>query len=253
MTALAFYLMLATWLSTLIGFASRMFGGATLARWSGIWLSDAVVPASVGTTVLLLVSIGITAVLENPRYRYDFSLLMFKVILASIGCAVLLHALSSAASAIIVRNPTVLPSFMRRTIVPVVIGATPEPRAKGTWPERHLSTVWGCLAILTVAGLLGWGNSLTRIAVAEAADGTIDVVSASFGANCGASKDNALQFVRSACAGKQQCTYSFDWREIGNPAKTCYKEFQVEWKCSRAASIRPECCRLSPNRELFYR
>jgi len=103
--------------------------------------------------------------------------------------------------------------------------------------REHLSASWGFLAILTIAGFWGWAHSLTRIAVAEPAEGTINVVSASFGVNCGASKDNALQYLRSACAGKQQCTYSFDLREVGNPARTCYKQFQVEWKCSQSGTI----------------
>jgi hypothetical protein len=237
LTLIAFYLTALTWISTLIGLASRIFRPRTLARWSVMWLSDRVVPASLGITMLYLVNMGITAAFEDPRYRYDFDLLMFKVMLAGIGCAVLLHLLSTAASAIMARHSNALPPFVQKVLSPANAGVAPASRARSVWPERHLSTSWGFLAILTIAGFWGWANSLTSIAVAEPAEGTISVVSASFGTNCGASKDNALQYVRSACTGKRQCTYSFDWREIGNPARTCAKQFQVEWTCSRSGSI----------------
>ena len=231
------YFIFVTWFATCIGVSYRIVRTPALARWSELWLSKRVIPASLGTTVLLLTNVGITAAFEDPRYRYDFSLLMFKVMLAGIGCAVLLHVLSWLISASVVRLHVRWPRLRRRAVIRADAGSAPGRTAGLTWPERHAAVSWVFLSILTIIGFWGWAHSLTNVAVAEPADGTINVVSASFGANCGAPKDNALQFVRSACSGKQQCIYAFDWREIGNPAKTCWKEFQVEWKCSRSGPI----------------
>jgi rubredoxin len=186
--------------------------------------------------VLLLANIGITAVFEDPLYRYDFSLLMFKVMLAGIGCAIVLHFLSRLISASMAHLPVRWLRLRRRALIAADTGSAPERTAGLAWPERHAVASWVFLSILTIIGFWGWAHSLTN-AVAEPADGTINVVSASFGANCGAPKDNALQYVRSACSGKQQCVYAFDGRELGNPAETCWKEFQVEWKCSQAGPI----------------
>jgi hypothetical protein len=70
LTEISCYLILVTWFATCIGFLYRIFSTPALARWSEVWLSERVIPASLGTTALLLANIGITAVFEDPRYRY---------------------------------------------------------------------------------------------------------------------------------------------------------------------------------------
>jgi hypothetical protein len=81
------------WISTMIGLLQKAGAGARLARWSQFWLSDQVIPASVGISVLLLANVAITAISVDPRYRYDFSLLILKFMLAGVGGAVLIELL----------------------------------------------------------------------------------------------------------------------------------------------------------------
>jgi hypothetical protein len=238
LTEISCYLILVTWFATCIGFLYRIFRTPALARWSEVWLSERVIPASLGTTALLLANIGITAALVDALYRYDYSLLMFKVMLAGIGGAVLLHVLSELLSSSMARLGMPLRRLRRRaTVAAADAGSAPKRAAELAWPERHVVASCVFLSILTIVGFWGWAHSLTSVAVAEPAEGTINVMSASFGANCGAPNDNVLQYVRSACSGKQECTYVFDWREIGDPTGTCSKEFQVEWKCSQGGPI----------------
>jgi hypothetical protein len=86
------------------------------------------------------------------------------------------------------------------------------------------------LAMLTLLGFAGWVWSLESD-VEPPSDGTVDVISASFGANCGAQKDNMLQWVQSACSGKNLCDFGYNWT-IGNPASACNAQFGVKWRCS---------------------
>jgi hypothetical protein len=79
------------WISSAIGLLQRAVGGPRLARWSQLWLSDLVIPASVGISVLLLANVAVTAISNDPVYRYDFSLLILKFMLGGIGCAVLIE------------------------------------------------------------------------------------------------------------------------------------------------------------------
>ena len=96
------------------------------------------------------------------------------------------------------------------------------------------------LAILTVAGFGGWVWYIQSVIKAPS-DGTVAVVSASFGENCGLRKDNMLQWARSACDGKKKCDLLFDWDLLGwdllATAPTCTKRFRFEWKCSSAGRI----------------
>jgi hypothetical protein len=83
-----------TWISTVIGLLQRTIGGPTLARWSRLWLSDRVIPASVGISVILLANVAITAVAVDPIYGYDFSLQTLKIMLGGIGLAIVLEFVS---------------------------------------------------------------------------------------------------------------------------------------------------------------
>jgi len=114
-------------------------------------------------------------------------------------------------------------TYKKGTSVPASTG--------GIWPERHWKGLALALAILTATGFYGWAWSLES-AIEHPGPGTIDVTSASFGQNCGAAKDNVLDWVRSSCDGKRQCSFRFDSMLLGNPAPTCAKEFLIQWRCS---------------------
>lgn len=100
------------------------------------------------------------------------------------------------------------------------------------WPERHILSLSFALAALVGAGFAGWAHQIRTVAVEPPPPGTIDVVSATFGENCGVPHDNAVQWVRSACVGLKRCNFEFNWFLIGFPAPLCAKDFRIEWKCS---------------------
>jgi len=82
------------WISTAIGICHSALGGPLLGRWSRVWLSERIVPASIGISVLLLENVAITAIAEETIYRYDYSLSMLKIMLGGVGCAALFALLS---------------------------------------------------------------------------------------------------------------------------------------------------------------
>ena len=71
-------------ISSAIGLLQRAVGVSRLARWPQLRLSDLVIQASVGVSVLLLANVAITAVSVDPVCRYDFSLLILKFMLGEL-------------------------------------------------------------------------------------------------------------------------------------------------------------------------
>ena len=59
----------------------------------------------------------------------------------------------------------------------------------------------------------------------------IDVTSATYGASCGAAKDNALMLTGLACNTKEDCEYAISIANLGDPAPGCAKDFQVSYTC----------------------
>jgi hypothetical protein len=57
------------------------------------------------------------------------------------------------------------------------------------WPERHLSLLVLMLAIFTAIAFAGW-VFYTESMIRTPNVGTVDIISATFGENCGARKDN---------------------------------------------------------------
>ena len=62
------------------------------------FLSNKVVPATIALSMILLVNIGLTGLLVDPRVRYDYSLLMFKIMISGVGGAVLISLFSQLLS-----------------------------------------------------------------------------------------------------------------------------------------------------------
>lgn len=72
---------------------------------------------------------------------------------------------------------------------------------------------------------------------------TIDVISASYGQNCGVKRGNVTHYISSACNGKTSCTYHIDHTKIGDPAFGCAKNFVVDYRCGNErlqSAISPE-------------
>ncbi len=85
------------WVSTLIGLAHKAFHLRWLARISESWLAPKVLPASLGISALLLGNVAVTAIFLDSYYRYDFSLLSFKIMLAGIGITITINLLKQPA------------------------------------------------------------------------------------------------------------------------------------------------------------
>jgi len=60
----------------------------------------------------------------------------------------------------------------------------------------------------------------------------IDILSATYGGNCGAASGNATTDVQATCAGKSSCTYSVDVSRLGDPASGCQKDFATTYQCA---------------------
>jgi hypothetical protein len=86
------------WVSMIIGLLQKAVSSPRLARWSRLWKSDSVIPAATGASALLLGNVAVTAMAGDQLYRYDFSILALKIMLAGIGCAVFIALCRAMAS-----------------------------------------------------------------------------------------------------------------------------------------------------------
>jgi peptidoglycan/LPS O-acetylase OafA/YrhL len=59
----------------------------------------------------------------------------------------------------------------------------------------------------------------------------IDILSATYGQNCGARAGNATADVHAACSGKSSCGYVVDVARLGDPANGCQKNFTATYRC----------------------
>src|SRR5258706_3723658 len=75
-----------------------------------------------------------------------------------------------------------------------------------------------------------WILGLVLVSISAAAE--IQVVSATYGLNCGATRDNAKAAVAGACDGRRRCEYIVDFHVLGDPAPGCAKTFDAEWACA---------------------
>jgi hypothetical protein len=61
--------------------------------------------------------------------------------------------------------------------------------------------------------------------------GVIEIVKATYGANCGASAGNASRHLADECSGSTDCSYVVDVNQLGDPASGCAKDFEALWRC----------------------
>jgi hypothetical protein len=71
---------------------------------------------------------------------------------------------------------------------------------------------------------------------------SIDVVTATYGGNCGAPAGNATAGLGTACNGKVTCDYKINHAVIGDPKPGCAKSYAAQWRCPdmRGATIAEE-------------
>ncbi|KLU24909.1 hypothetical protein EOS_17570 [Caballeronia mineralivorans PML1(12)] len=72
----------------------------------------------------------------------------------------------------------------------------------------------------------------------------IQVVSGTYGQNCGAPWGNATLDLATQCDGRGTCSYVLNRTLTVDPAKNCPKDFLAEWRCSdtefHTAALSPE-------------
>jgi hypothetical protein len=66
----------------------------------------------------------------------------------------------------------------------------------------------------------------------------IQVVSASFGANCTTAPADVTDHLARSCNGKPHCQYIVDHKVIGDPKKWCNKRYVAEWRCGSDSTVR---------------
>ena len=60
----------------------------------------------------------------------------------------------------------------------------------------------------------------------------IQVLTATYGANCGAPHGNATTHISTGCNGKDVCKYTVDFTVLGDPVPGCVKEYDVAYGCT---------------------
>lgn len=60
---------------------------------------------------------------------------------------------------------------------------------------------------------------------------TIQVLTATYGANCGVARGNVTRHISDGCNGKDLCKYVVDFNIIGDPARGCVKDYDVIYGC----------------------
>jgi len=66
----------------------------------------------------------------------------------------------------------------------------------------------------------------------------IEVLTATYGANCGARKDNVTASLGAACNGQQQCNYIIQTSVIGDPAYGCMKDYVAQYRCKGEPQVK---------------
>ncbi|MFO7877017.1 MAG: laminin B domain-containing protein [Desulfovermiculus sp.] len=70
--------------------------------------------------------------------------------------------------------------------------------------------------------------------------GKISVQSATYGGNCGVDPGNVTDHIAKACNGKSECTYTVDYKVIGDPASGCKKTYVVTYRCGTDSELHEE-------------
>lgn len=68
-------------------------------------------------------------------------------------------------------------------------------------------------------------------------EGTIDIVEATYGRNCGAEPGNVTHRLAQACSARESCGYDVDFLRTSSPPDGCAKDFRLQWRCSRAGQV----------------
>jgi len=65
----------------------------------------------------------------------------------------------------------------------------------------------------------------------------LNIRTATYGSNCGASRGNVTRDVAQSCNGRPDCPYVVDVERLGDPAPRCAKDFEVEYSCAPKTAV----------------
>lgn len=65
----------------------------------------------------------------------------------------------------------------------------------------------------------------------------IQVVSATYGASCGAPAGNATGDLKGKCDGQEVCNYTVDVTVLGDPKQACAKDYEARWTCGSNSEV----------------
>lgn len=106
--------------------------------------------------------------------------------------------------------------------------------------EHEHSDKWPQLIIN--GGLLGASPGMNQTplppAYAPPVSNSIKVISATYGENCGAPKGNVSKHIAASCDGKSACSYTVDYKVLGDPAYRCKKNYTVQYQCGEGSGIK---------------
>jgi len=68
--------------------------------------------------------------------------------------------------------------------------------------------------------------------------GNIEILSGTYGGNCGAPKGNVTRHIASLCNGHNSCAYTVHHETIGDPAFGCEKTYTATYKCSGTGQVK---------------
>ena len=90
------------------------------------------------------------------------------------------------------------------------------------------------VALLGMAGCEGvnWNQVLGGLGLQR-----MQIVSATYGLNCGVPQGNATSQITKACSSATtKCDYYIDVNALGDPKQGCMKTFEVQYQCSGGAT-----------------
>jgi hypothetical protein len=93
-----------------------------------------------------------------------------------------------------------------------------------------IAMLCGGIGVALSVGCAEIGES-TAIVDQAISMGPVDVMEATYGARCGASRSNATWSVVGQCDGLANCAYRISVGTLGDPAAGCRKDFDVRWAC----------------------
>ncbi|MEX3959208.1 hypothetical protein [Trinickia sp. EG282A] len=103
-------------------------------------------------------------------------------------------------------------------------------------PPSVISALFGLFAM--------WGIAATADGSNAPAAQSIEVLSGTYGSNCGLPRGNASRDLTRRCNGNETCSYELGDRLGSEPMKQCRPDFLAEWRCGNAelhtAALAPE-------------